>query len=118
VVSRCDRVGAPQINRGRSLHALPALSRRLDVRTAVVGVVAPAALLAGVAWASYGAGVRARVATDARLEAMLHDRPADAAALVQQMEANRAFAREIEQAPWFTDQATGREAASVTVWVK
>jgi hypothetical protein len=61
---------------------------RLDVRTAVVGVVAPAALLAGVAWASYGAGMRARVATDARLEAMLHDRPADAAALLRLMEAN------------------------------
>ena len=47
-----------------------------------------AALLTAVAWVSYSAGVRAGVATGRRLDALLHDRPADAAALVRLMEAD------------------------------
>jgi hypothetical protein len=88
------------------------------VRTTLVTVVALAALLAAVAWASYGAVMRAGVATDARLAVMLHDRPADAVALVRLMEANPAFAREVEAAQRFMDPATQREAATVTVWVR
>jgi hypothetical protein len=96
--------------------SLPALGRRLDVRTAVVGVVAVAALLAGVAWASYSIGMRAGVATDARLEVLLQGQ--DAGLFLQLLQANPRLSDELRQAPRFTDQATGREAATVTVWVR
>jgi 2-oxo-4-hydroxy-4-carboxy--5-ureidoimidazoline (OHCU) decarboxylase len=53
------------------------------------------------------------VATDARLEAMLQGQ--DAGAIVGLLQANPRLADELRQAPRFTDQASGREAASYCV---
>ena len=87
------------------------------MRTSLIAVVAVAGLLGSVAAGFYAPGVRVGVATDERLARLLHDRPADAAALVRLMEANPGLGDELRQAPRATDPATGREIATLTVWV-
>jgi hypothetical protein len=86
------------------------------MRTEALAALALAALLGGVAWASYSAGMRAGVATDARIDALLQGQ--DVGAIVGLLQANPRLGEELRAAQRFTDQATGREAATVTVWVR
>jgi hypothetical protein len=79
------------------------------------GGMAVATLLGAAGGGCFWLGRRTAAIEDAQLAALLRDRPQDATALARLMEANPGLVEELQRAPRFVDQATGREAATVTV---